>query len=159
MGTFIGSSLLLTFESANFPNRFIREPISITSKASGLFSLEQFIRFAALAFLIVTACLIFFFREKEDLPTIDNEEAASLSLIEIETYLSIFKLFKKKCIEQLTLVSLLAPTGLVAISSMTWLALMNQGVPRENLALLGIPVIIVTIVAPLTIRHTELSLR
>ncbi|CAF3171164.1 unnamed protein product [Rotaria socialis] len=157
MGNFIGSSFLLTFESANFTNRFIREPLSIAPKETGLFSLEQFIRFVALAFLIVTTCLIFFFREKEDLPTSDDEETESLSLI--DTYLSIFKLFKKKCIQQLTLVSLLAPMGLVAISSMTWLALISQGVPRENLALISIPVTIVTIVAPLTIRHTELPLR
>ncbi|CAF1402513.1 unnamed protein product [Rotaria magnacalcarata] len=157
MGRFMGSSFLLTFESANFTNRFIREPLSITPKESGLFSLQQFVRFAALAFLIVTTCLIFFFREKENLPIVDGEETESLSLT--ETYLSIFKLFKKKCIQQLTLVSLLAPMGIIAVNYMTPLALLNQGVPRENLALVNIPVTLVAIVAPLAIRHTESPLR
>ncbi|CAF3001222.1 unnamed protein product [Rotaria sp. Silwood2] len=65
-GRFLGSSFLLTFESANFTNRFIRKPLSLPSAASGLFTVEQFIRSAALAIIVVTTCLILFLREKED---------------------------------------------------------------------------------------------
>ncbi|CAF4247079.1 unnamed protein product [Rotaria sp. Silwood2] len=93
-GRFLGSSFLLTFESANFTNRFIRKPLSLPSAASGLFTVEQFIRSAALAIIVVTTCLILFLREKEDVSVSNGEETESLSLL--ETYLSIWKLFKKK---------------------------------------------------------------
>jgi PAT family acetyl-CoA transporter-like MFS transporter 1 len=123
MGRFIGSSFLLTLESANFTNRYIRQPLSLPPQTSGLFSLQQFVRTVALAFLIVTTCLAVFFREKQQVSTNNDEETSSLSLI--ETYLSIFRLFKKKCMRQLTLVSLLAPLGTVATGYMTQLALIG----------------------------------
>ena len=123
LGRFIGSSFLLTLESANFTNRFIREPLSLSIQASGLFSLEQFIRCVALAFLIVTMCLTIFYREPQKVPSVDGEGTSSLTLT--KTYLAIFQLLKKKCIRQLTLVSLLAPIGLVAIHTMTQVALVR----------------------------------
>ncbi len=122
LGRFLGSSFLLTFESANFTNTFIRKPLSLPLQTSGLFSLEHFVRFVAVAFLIVTSCLIVFLREKEVL-NVNGEETNDLSLI--KTYLSIIKLLKKKCIRQLTLVSLLAPIGLVALNYMTHLTLIR----------------------------------
>ena len=122
-GRFLGSSFLLTFESANFTNRFIRNPLSLPHQTSGLFSLEQFVRFAAVIFLLVTACLIVFFREKKYIETANDEETNDFSLT--ETYFAIIKLFKKKCIQQLTLVSLLSPICFVAINHMTHLALIG----------------------------------
>ncbi|CAF1098516.1 unnamed protein product [Adineta steineri] len=92
-GRFLGSSFLLTFESANFTNRFIRKPLSLPYQTTGLFSLVHFVRFVAVAFLIVTVCLIIFVRD--------------------------------------------------------------QGVSRENLGLVNIPVTLATLIAPLIIRHTK----
>jgi len=116
LGRFFGFSFLLTFESANFTNQFIRKPLSIEPKDSGLFTLEHFIQFIASIFLLFTICLTILFPENKVI-TIDEEEREGLSLR--ETYLSILKLFKKKCIRDLTLVSLLAPIGMVAVNSMT----------------------------------------
>jgi PAT family acetyl-CoA transporter-like MFS transporter 1 len=123
MGRFLGSSFLLTLESANFTNKYIRGPLGLPSQTTGVFTLQQFVRFAALAFLIVTTCLALFFREKEQVSIKDDEETANLSLS--ETYLSILKLFKKKCMRQLTLISLLAPIGTVASGYMTQLTLIR----------------------------------
>jgi PAT family acetyl-CoA transporter-like MFS transporter 1 len=123
MGRFFGFSFLLALESANFTNRFIRAPLSLPPQTSGLFSLEQFVRFAALAFLVVTTCLIVFFREKKEVSIVNGEETSRLSLF--QTYLSILKLFKKKCIRELTFISLLAPIGLVAVNYMTRVALIG----------------------------------
>ena len=123
MGRFIGSPFLLTLESANFTNRFIREPLSLPLQSSGLFSLEQFIRFAAVSFLVVTTCLSIFFREQKMIKSMGGEETISFSLS--ETYISIWKLFQKKCIRHLTLVALISPIGLVAINYMTRVALIR----------------------------------
>ena len=123
LGRFVGSSFLLTLESANFTNRYIRVPLGLSLQTSGLFSLQQFVRFVALAFLIVTTCIAIFFREKQQAPVIEDEETSNLSLK--ETYLYILRLFKKKCMRQLTLISLLAPIGTVASGYMTQLALIR----------------------------------
>jgi PAT family acetyl-CoA transporter-like MFS transporter 1 len=123
LGRFLGSSFLLTLESANFTNRFIRKPLSLLPQTSGLFSLQQFVCFVALAFLVVTMCLCIFLREKQQVSTNNGEEISNLTLI--ETYLSMVKLFKKECIRQLTLVSLLAPIGMVATNYMTQLSLIG----------------------------------
>ncbi|CAF3935011.1 unnamed protein product [Adineta steineri] len=155
-GRFLGSSFLLTFESANFTNKFIREPLSLPYQTTGLFSLVHFIQFVAVAFLIVTVCLIIFVREKEETLDANGKKAHDLSLI--ETYLSIIKLFKKKCIQKIAIVSLISPIGFVAIQTMTPLALISQGVSRENLALVNIPVTLAALVTPLIIRHTERAL-
>jgi PAT family acetyl-CoA transporter-like MFS transporter 1 len=122
-GRFLGSSFLITLESANFTNRFIRAPLSLPLQESGIFSLSQFMRFVAVSFLLVTMYVVIFLREKQEVLTDHDEETKDLSLI--KTYLSIIKLLKKKCIQQLTLVSLLAPIGLVAVQSMTYLALIK----------------------------------
>lgn len=116
-GRFLGSSFLMTFESANFTNRYIREPLSLSPKSSGLFSIEQFIRFQAVALLIVTTSIALFFPEKKKVRVTEDEEKDQLSLI--ETYFSIVKLFKKKCVQQITLISLLSPMGMVAVNYMT----------------------------------------
>lgn len=39
-GRFIGFTILMTFESANFTNRFIRKPFGLIEKPYGLFSLD-----------------------------------------------------------------------------------------------------------------------
>ena len=123
MGYFFGSSFLLTLESANFTNKFVRNPLSLPPQDYGLFSLEQFVRYAALAFLIVPAFLVIFVREKNQDSIVNGEEASRLSLK--QTYLSVIKLFKKKCIRQLVHISLLAPLGLVATSYMTQVTLIR----------------------------------
>lgn len=154
LGRFFGFSFLLTFESANFTNRFVRKPLSIEPKNTGLFSIERFVQFAAVGFLIFTVCLTVFFREKEiKKEEQEQEEQQSLSLR--ETYLSIVKLFKKKCVRDLTLVSLLAPIGMAATNYMTRVRLMTQGVPRTTLALISIPVSLISIIGPILIRDTD----
>jgi PAT family acetyl-CoA transporter-like MFS transporter 1 len=123
-GRFLGSSFLLTFESANFTNKFIRKPLSLPLQQSGLFSLEQFIRFVAVTFLIVTILLLLFVRENEQISKNNNGQQLNEFSLK-KTYLSIFKLLKKKCIRQLTLISLLSPIGHVAVSYMTQLSLLR----------------------------------
>ena len=73
LGRFFGFSFLLTFESANFTNTYIRAPLSLSPQNSGLFTLQQFLQFAAGAFLISTILLTFFFREKKEVIIVNGE--------------------------------------------------------------------------------------
>lgn len=113
VGRLIGSNLLMTFESANFTNEYVRKPLSLSQSSTGLFTLEQFVRFWAIAFLGVTIWVIIFPR--------DEKNVAHPSLI--QTYTSIIKLFKKKCIQQLTFLFLISPLGYAATYGMTNLVL------------------------------------
>lgn len=123
LGRLIGSSFLMTFESANFTNRYIRTPLSIPSQTFGLFSLEQFVRWVAVTFLIITILLILFVREKKETIFSLDKELHRLSLV--DTYLSVIRLCKKNCIQQLIVASLLSPIAFVATQYMIPLALIR----------------------------------
>jgi PAT family acetyl-CoA transporter-like MFS transporter 1 len=112
-GRFIGFTILMTFESANFTNRFIRKPFSITEKSYGLLTIDQFIRFWAIVFLLISSWIGLLIKEKEENNHLNLKQ----------TYLSIFQLFKKKCIRQLAFLFLISPIGYAATYSMTILVL------------------------------------
>ena len=113
LGRFIGFSVLMTFESANFTNRFLRKPFSFEEKPYGLFTLNQFLRFWGIIFLLIAFYITLSRKEKEE----NNH------LNVYQTYLSIFKLFKKKCIRQFALLLLISPIGYAATYAMTHLVL------------------------------------
>ena len=113
LGRFIGFTVLMTFESANFTNQYIRKPLSLPEASSGLFTLDQFVRFWAIAFLCMTVWVIVFPQDEK------NPQRLSL----IQTYVSILQLFKKKCVRQLTFALLVSPVGYAATYGMTNLVL------------------------------------
>ncbi|CAF5029531.1 unnamed protein product, partial [Rotaria sp. Silwood1] len=102
-----------------------------SEKPYGLFTINQFIRFWAVAFLSVCFCIALFKKERQ--------ENNHLNLR--QTYSSIFKLFQKKCVRQLALLVLLDSIG--------------YGVPQETLGLLIIPLIFVKIFIPFCITQTN----
>ncbi|CAF3364544.1 unnamed protein product [Rotaria socialis] len=144
-GRFIGYTILMTFESANFTNRFIRQPFLLTERSYGLFTIDQFIRLWAVAFILVSTIIALCKREKQ--------ENNHLNIC--QTYLSIFKLFKKTCIRQLTCLLLVSPIGYAATYAMTSLVLKKYGVSKETLGLLGIPLIFVKILIPFCVTKTN----
>lgn len=109
LGRFLGSSFLLTFEPANFTNQYIRKPLSLNMQSTGLFTLAQFVRFWGIAFLVVTVIVAFLFREK-----VSDEQNDTKKLKFIETYVYMIKLFKKRCMQELTFILLLFPFGYAA---------------------------------------------
>jgi cbb3-type cytochrome oxidase subunit 3 len=124
-GGFLGSQILLTFESANMTNRLIRQPFGMADQPYGLFTLAQFLRFWGVIFFITTAAVTFLFREKRQ--NINNKEknhpADHFNLL--GTYLYIIRLFKKKCFRQLLVILLGSHIGFVATSSMTFVILIR----------------------------------
>jgi PAT family acetyl-CoA transporter-like MFS transporter 1 len=113
-GRFLGSSFLLTFESANFTNRYIREPLSLQTQNTGLFTLAQFVRFWGICFLVVTCIIAILFRERKS--SIQDDQK---NLKFIDTYLAIIKLFRKKCMLKLAFILLISPFGYAATYFMT----------------------------------------
>lgn len=121
LGRSLGFSFTLTLESANFTNRFIREPLSIEPQSYGLLSFESFMRFVGILYLIVTTCIGVFLRETDNMTRSSEDSSEHLSLK--KSYLSVLELCKMKSFRQLVLFTLLAPVGLVATNTMTSVAL------------------------------------
>jgi hypothetical protein len=87
LGAFIGSSVILIFESANMTNKSIRQPFGITTKPYGLFTLAQFVRFWSVMFLITTCTVTVLFRKRQQ-GTYINENDDDHSYVNLfETYL------------------------------------------------------------------------
>ena len=128
IGGFIGSTILLTFESSNFTNKYIREPLSLPHYPEGLFSLEQFTRFFGLIFIaisIIIAITSVFKKQSNKTNNIHIHKTRQTKLNLFETYLAIIELYKKPCIHQLTLILLTCNVGFGATYFMTNLTLLE----------------------------------
>lgn len=119
-GRFLGSSFLFTFESANFTNRYIRRPLSLSPKSGGLFTLPQFILFWGIAFIVVTIVVAILFRERQSESILEEKP-----LNFCQTYLAIFKLFRKKCILKLVTILIISPFGYAATYFLTNITLIR----------------------------------
>jgi PAT family acetyl-CoA transporter-like MFS transporter 1 len=128
IGHFIGSTILMTFESSDFTNKYIREPLSLPHRSYGLFSLQQFTLFWGITFIIVSIILIvisFFKKQSNKKNNVNMEKETQTKLNLLETYLAILQLFKKRCIRQLTLILLTFSLGFAATGHMTNLTLLG----------------------------------
>ena len=125
LGGFIGSSVLLTFESANMTNKLIRQPLGITPQPYGLFTLAQFLRFWGAMFLIATCTIALLFRSRQQ-DTDNNENNHEPSYLKlIKTYLYAIRLFKKKNFRQFLLILMGPQIGYAATSTMTYVVLIK----------------------------------
>lgn len=124
IGHFIGSTVLMTFESSNFMNKYIREPFSLPKHSSGLFSLQQFTFFGGIGFIIVSIIIsIIFFSKKPSNGSIQKMSYKKLDLF--ETYSSILKLFQKQSMRQYAVILLTFDVAFAATNSMTTLSLLE----------------------------------
>jgi len=125
LGVFLGSPVLLTFESANMTNLLIRQPLGISEQPYGLFTLPQFMRFWSVMFLIAACTIMLFFREQQQNTNTNDKENNDDHLNLLETYLYIIRLFKKKCFRQLLVILIGSPIGCAASSAMTYVMLIR----------------------------------
>jgi hypothetical protein len=125
LGVFLGSPVLLTFESANMTNLLIRQPLGISEQPYGLFTLPQFMRFWSVMFLIAACAIMLFFREQQQNTDTNDKENNDDHLNLLETYLYIIRLFKKKCFRQLLVILIGSPVGCAASSAMTYVMLIR----------------------------------
>ncbi|CAF3998779.1 unnamed protein product [Rotaria sordida] len=156
IGGFIGSIILLTLESSNFTNTYIREPLSLPRRSYGLFSLEQFTLFWGIIFIVIGVIMTIILIFKQQSNKINNlhiEEKKHTKFKIFETYLNVLQLFKKRCMQQLILILITGTVSYGATYSMTNLTLLEYGVKRETLGLLRIPLVVVDILVPLCLNR------
>lgn len=144
-GYFLGNVLFLALESADFCNKYLR----IEPKDSGIVTLPDFLFFWGVVFLVSTTLVAIFKRENEQgrrkrrVP----EETQGV----METYKLLFSIVKMPTVFTFCVLLLTAKIGFSAADAVTGLKLVEAGVPKEQLALLAVPMVPLQILLPVVI--------
>ncbi|KAM9317886.1 acetyl-coenzyme A transporter 1 [Pholidichthys leucotaenia] len=148
-GYFLGNVLFLALESADFCNKYLR----VEPKDTGIVTLSDFLFFWGMVFLVSTTLVAILKREnghgkrKRSAP----EETKGV----METYKLLLSIIKLPTVFTFCVLLLTAKMGFSAADAVTGLKLIEAGVPKEQLALLAVPMVPLQILLPLVIsRYT-----
>ncbi|XP_029963858.1 acetyl-coenzyme A transporter 1 [Salarias fasciatus] len=148
-GYFLGNVLFLALESANFCNKYLRmEP-----KDTGIVTLPDFLFFWGMVFLVSTTLVAIFKRENEHAKGKRRVPEETHGVM--ETYKLLFTILKMPTVFTFCSLLLTAKVGFSAADAVTGLKLVEAGVPKEQLALLAVPMVPLQILLPVVIsRYT-----
>ncbi|XP_037533985.1 acetyl-coenzyme A transporter 1 [Nematolebias whitei] len=144
-GYFLGNVLFLALESAEFCNKYLR----IEPQDTGIVTLPDFLFFWGVVFLISTTLVAIFKREnghgrgRRNVP----EETQGV----METYKLLFSIVKMPTVFTFCVLLLTAKIGFSAADAVTGLKLVEEGVPKAQLALLAVPMVPLQILLPVII--------
>uniref|UniRef100_A0A8C2U6V9 Acetyl-coenzyme A transporter 1 n=1 Tax=Coturnix japonica TaxID=93934 RepID=A0A8C2U6V9_COTJA len=141
-GYFLGNVLFLALESASFCNKYLR----FQPQPRGIVTLSDFLFFWGAVFLITTTLVALFKKENKEL-TPTKEETKGIT----DTYKLLFSIIKMPAVLTFCLLILTAKVGFSAADAVTGLKLVEEGVPKEHLALLAVPMVPLQIILPLII--------
>ncbi|XP_037346932.2 acetyl-coenzyme A transporter 1 [Pungitius pungitius] len=144
-GYFLGNVLFLALESADFCNKYLRaEP-----KDTGIVTLSEFLFFWGIVFLVSTTLVAIMKRENEQCR--GKQRAPEETQGVMETYKLLFSIIKMPTVFTFCSLLLTAKIGFSAADAVTGLKLVEAGVPKEQLALLAVPMVPLQILLPVII--------
>ncbi|XP_009956920.1 PREDICTED: LOW QUALITY PROTEIN: acetyl-coenzyme A transporter 1-like, partial [Leptosomus discolor] len=141
-GYFLGNVLFLALESASFCNKYLR----FQPQPQGIVTLSDFLFFWGAVFLITTTLVALLKKENKEL-TPTKEETKGIT----DTYRLLFSIIKMPAVLTFCVLILTAKVGFSAADAVTGLKLVEEGVPKEHLALLAVPMVPLQIILPLII--------
>ncbi|KPI94436.1 PREDICTED: acetyl-coenzyme A transporter 1 [Papilio xuthus] len=143
-GFFLGYVLFLALESPYFCNKYLRT----VPEDTGLVTLSSFLLFWGWVFIITTTIVALFKHENND--TINNPQESQVKGIKdiVNAYKQLLTIVKLPAVRTLALVLFTAKLGFCASDAVSGLKLVEAGVPREDLALLAVPLVPVQIIMP-----------
>ncbi|XP_052007995.1 acetyl-coenzyme A transporter 1 [Xyrauchen texanus] len=145
-GYFLGNVLFLALESADFCNNYLRfEP-----QEQGIVTLSDFLFFWGIVFLVSTTLVAVLKKEnsrQHRTKKKPREEAQGV----METYKRLFSIIKMPTVFTFCILLITAKIGFSAADAVTGLKLVEAGVPKEQLALLAVPMVPLQILLPLVI--------
>uniref|UniRef100_A0A671M863 Acetyl-coenzyme A transporter 1 n=1 Tax=Sinocyclocheilus anshuiensis TaxID=1608454 RepID=A0A671M863_9TELE len=145
-GYFLGNVLFLALESADFCNKYLRfEP-----QERGIVTLSDFLFFWGIVFMVSTTLVAILKKEnskQHHTKKKPKEETQSV----METYELLFSIIKMPTVFTFCILLLTAKIGFSAADAVTGLKLVEAGVPKEQLALLAVPMVPLQILLPLVI--------
>ncbi|KAL8187909.1 UNVERIFIED_CONTAM: hypothetical protein K2H54_057793 [Gekko kuhli] len=141
-GYFLGNVLFLALESASFCNKYLRfEP-----QPRGIVTLSDFLFFWGAVFLITTTLVALLKKENTEVSP-SREETKGIT----DTYKLLFSIVRMPAVLTFCVLILTAKIGFSAADAVTGLKLVEEGVPKEHLALLAVPMVPLQIILPLII--------
>lgn len=144
-GYFLGNVLFLALESADFCNKYLR----VEPKDKGIVTLSEFLFFWGIVFLVSTTLVAIMKRENDQgkgKPRVQEETQGVM-----ETYKLLFSIIKMPTVFTFCSLLLTAKIGFSAADAVTGLKLVEAGVPKEQLALLAVPMVPLQILLPVII--------
>ncbi|MEJ1277579.1 solute carrier family 33 (acetyl-CoA transporter) member 1 [Cricetulus griseus] len=141
-GYFLGNVLFLALESADFCNKYLR----FQPQPRGIVTLSDFLFFWGTVFLITTTLVALLKKENKEVSTV-KEETQGIT----DTYKLLFAIIKMPAVLAFCLLILTSKIGFSAADAVTGLKLVEEGVPKEHLALLAVPMVPLQIILPLII--------
>ncbi|XP_068633177.1 acetyl-coenzyme A transporter 1 [Battus philenor] len=142
-GFFLGYVLFLALESPYFCNKYLRT----IPEDTGLVTLSSFLLFWGWVFIVTTTIVALFKHEaNESLNTKDSQVKGVKDIV--KAYHQLFTIVKLPAVRKLALVLFTAKLGFCASDAVSGLKLVEAGVPREDLALLAVPLVPVQIIMP-----------
>ncbi|KAI3354419.1 hypothetical protein L3Q82_018935 [Scortum barcoo] len=142
-GYFLGNVLFLALESADFCNKYLR----IEPKDRGIVTLSDFLFFWGMVFLVSTTLVAILKKEHGKGKRRVHEETQGV----METYKLLFSIIKMPTVFTFCVLLLTAKVGFSAADAVTGLKLVEAGVPKEQLALLAVPMVPLQILLPVII--------
>ncbi|XP_074535367.1 acetyl-coenzyme A transporter 1 [Halichoeres trimaculatus] len=144
-GYFLGNVLFLALESADFCNKYLR----VVPKDTGIVTLSDFLFFWGMVFLVSTTLVAIIKKENEHGKgkRAVQEETQGV----METYRLLFSIIKMPTPFTFCVLLLTAKIGFSAADAVTGLKLVEAGVPKEQLALLAVPMVPLQILLPVVI--------
>ncbi|XP_044058012.1 acetyl-coenzyme A transporter 1 [Siniperca chuatsi] len=144
-GYFLGNVLFLALESADFCNKYLR----IKPKDTGIVTLPDFLFFWGVVFLVSTTLVAIIKRENEHGKGKRRVHEETQGVM--ETYKLLFSIIKMPTVFTFCVLLLTAKIGFSAADAVTGLKLVEAGVPKEQLALLAVPMVPLQILLPVII--------
>jgi len=144
-GWFIGNVVFLTLESADFCNKNIRPLFGYAEQTYGIVTIDKFMVFFGIVFIVSTTLVMIFKKEVNDHVEEDEEEFTVK-----ETYFQMWKILWLAPVKKLILI-LMTVKLCFAADSLSYLKLIEAGVPKEKLGLLAIPLAPLQVILPLVI--------
>lgn len=142
-GYFLGYTVFLALESKDFCNAYLRwgEP-----QERGIMDLSTFLFFWGVVFVVVTTLVWLFKREKRETYAEDKQGILS-------AYLQLVQVLRLPSVQTYILLILTSKIAFSAADNITALKLIENGLPREKMALLALPMVPLQIILPLVISR------
>lgn len=144
-GYFLGNVLFLALESADFCNKYLR----VVPKDTGIVTLSDFLFFWGVVFLVSTTLVAIIKKENEHGKGKRRVQEETEGVM--ETYKLLFSIIKMPTPFTFCVLLLTAKIGFSAADAVTGLKLVEAGVPKEQLALLAVPMVPLQILLPVVI--------
>lgn len=145
-GYFLGNVLFLALESVDFCNKYLRfEP-----QERGIVTLSDFLFFWGIVFMVSTT-LVAILKKENGKPHHAKKKPKEETQGVMETYKLLFSIIKMPTVFTFCALLLTAKVGFSAADAVTGLKLVEAGVPKEQLALLAVPMVPLQILLPLVI--------